>query len=223
MTRMFIAIGILTASVCTAPALAQHDHAGDIAVGLDGNQLLIGIMEDDGPEWGHVVFGSEFGELPGQPNYADEPGFDSVVGTFQEGDEFGFDVQRALRVWDGTFDPVSPSPLEVAFGPQSILTPPDDTVAPGFVFAVIDDELELHTHLDFTLQSPADNGVYLLEMTLWSNNYAASDPFWLVFNKGMDEPTHDLAIDWVWDNIVPAPGTAGLLAVAGLAAVRRRR
>ncbi|MFG0252780.1 MAG: hypothetical protein ACF8NJ_07910 [Phycisphaerales bacterium JB038] len=223
MTRLYVSTVALCALSLTTPAFAQHGHGGDIAVGLEGDQLIIGMMEDDGPEWGHVVFASEFGELPGQPNFADEPGFDSPEGLFQEGDEIGFDINRALRLWDGAFDTISPSALEVALGPLNVLTPPNDIVTPGFVFAVIDDHQHLHQHLDFTLQAPADEAVYLLELSLWSNNYLDSEPFWIVFNKGMDEPTHDAAIDWVWDNLVPAPGTAGLLALAGLTLPRRRR
>jgi hypothetical protein len=216
----------LCALAPAAGAFAQHAHEGDVAVGLAGGQIAIGIHEDDGIEWGHVVFGAEFGEDPTAPNLADEPGFESEIGIFPEGALFGFDVMTSLRIWDGDFDQMAASQLKIQLpgAPVSILTPMDDVMEPGFVFAEVDDELEFHTHLEMELLDPADDGVYLLTLSLWNDQGdTASDPFWFVLNKGMDESIHDEAIDWVWDNIVPAPGTLALLLPAGLVARRRMR
>ena len=55
---------------------------------------------------------------------------------------------------------------------------------------------------------------------------ANSDPFFLVYNNGLDEETHDLAMDWVDAHLAPEPSTWMLLATAAVgvpAFVRRKR
>jgi hypothetical protein len=60
-------------------------------------------------------------------------------------------------------------------------------------------------------------------MQFTGGGFAESDSFYIVFNQNSDEAVHDAAIDYVREFIVPAPGAAGLLAVSGLVAMRRRR
>ena len=47
--------------------------------------------------------------------------------------------------------------------------------------------------------------------------------FYAVFNLGLAEADHGAAVAWVESNLVPSPGAAAVLGLAGLMARRRRR
>jgi len=185
--------------VCIAAACrvaAAQPHGGDVLLTLD---TAIRTNDDNGPQ---RVFASEMGEV--LPDFTDEPGFDNAPGTFPVPSSIGFDVPDALRVWNGTdFSQVSPARMEVAFSTLSRLTPEAPGVVVGFSLPVGSNG-EWHRHLEFTLLPPAGSGVYLLTLRLWSTDpdIGASEPFWVVFNNGADEPTHDAAIDWVRENFL---------------------
>lgn len=161
-------MGIVVGAMFCGSAFAQH--AGDIGVGIAHDRIITGLYSDGGgfvP--GQRVFGVEFGEL--FPNFTAEPGFDSLPGTFPQGASISFNVQRALRLWqDGAFGGVIPAErISIGFGPvQPVMTPETDVVTPGFSLAVGSNG-EWHRHLEYTLGEPAEDGIYLLEMTLVGN------------------------------------------------------
>lgn len=66
-------------------------------------------------------------------------------------------------------------------------------------------------------------GIYLLEVRFGMSGFVTSAPAWIVFNYGLDEEEHGLAVEWVEENLVPAPGVPALLGLGGLVAGRRRR
>lgn len=75
----------------------------------------------------------------------------------------------------------------------------------------------------------AATGVYAFAMELrvtGSTNdtdlLTKSDPFWFVYNNGLSEDAHDVAMEFIETNYVPEPTTAGLL-MAGAAMLLRRR
>lgn len=176
---------------------AAQPHGGDVILTLDTS---IRTNDENGPQ---RVFASEMGEL--LPDFTDEPGFDNAPGTFPVGTSIGFDVLDALRIWNGAdFDQVSPARMEVAFSTLSRTTPEAPAVVAGFSLPVGSNG-EWHRHLEFTLLPPAGSGVYLIALSLWSSDptIGASEPFWIVFNNGADEPTHDAAMDWVRAHLLP--------------------
>ena len=72
------------------------------------------------------------------------------------------------------------------------------------------------------MNEQAAPGAYLVELTASMDGYNTSDSFYVVFNLGLDEEAYEESVDWVNDNIIPAPGVLALLGMGGLA-VRRRR
>jgi hypothetical protein len=218
-----VLVSFAAASLTLAPA-AIAQHAGDVGLGVVDNRITTGAYEMGTFVPGQRVFGSEFGEL--FPNFTDEPGFDSAPGTFPAGSSITFNVLGALRQWDGTsFSAIAPVRISIGFGPITpVLTPLTDVFTPGFSIAVASNG-EWHRHLEYTLQAPATDGIYLLELNLVGNTPStqASLPFWLVFNQNSIEAEHDAAIDWANANLVPTPSAGVLLAVAGVVGSRRRR
>ncbi len=221
-TRTFITTTII-AFLGSGAALAQG-HAGDILLELDSNNRLMTSMETDGGVISNVrVFGSEFGE-GGVFNFTDEPGFEAEDGTVPSGSLIGFNIRAALGLWNGSgFDTATES-LTINFSSLQVTT--GSGFVPGFGLPA-NSQGGYHRHLGFTLNgvTPDDSGIYLLEMEMWSDQsfIETSRPFWIVFNFNRDEAEHDLAIDWVNQNLVPAPGAMALLGLVCLGTRNRRR
>ncbi len=216
---------VLSALSLTLASAAHAQHAGDIGLGVVDNRITTGFYENGTFVPGQRVFGSELGEL--FLNFTDEPGFDSLPGTFVPGSTITFNVIGALRQWDGSvFSNVTPAErISIGFGPVTpVQTPLTDVVTPGFGIAVASNG-EWHRHLEYTLQAPAADGIYLLQLTLAGNTPSAQEslPFWLVFNQNRPEVEHDAAIEWANATLVPTPSAAGLMILAGTFASRRRR
>jgi hypothetical protein len=91
-------------------------------------------------------------------------------------------------------------------GAGPILTPTVDESVTGFSLAV-DGDGQFHHHLGYTLLSPAADGVYLMEMELWSSaaGIAPSRPFWMVFNQNADQEVMDDAAAWALANVQGCP------------------
>ncbi len=175
------------------------------------------------------VFLAEFGEaIPGEPNFADAPGFRALDGAFTPGDQWGFWITDAVRVWDdvaGHFDTLSTHTITLGFGPLSATSA---TTAGGVVngFDLTIPAGGFDDHLDVTLDAPAGpeaDGIYLLRLSLRATGLTPSENVWFVYNRGMDEKMHEAAEEYVRDVLVPSPGGASVLALFGAAMSRRRR
>lgn len=217
---------LATAAAAAFGSQALAHGEGDVWVYLDAGRLATGLIREDGSitEPGVRVFGAAFGDA-GIPNFSDEPGFQAPDGSFLPGSTIGFKILRALRSWNGTdFGTMPMETMTLSFGPLTAVTPDSDVLTPGFDLTV-DGAGGLHDHPDYTLNSPAGMGIYLLELEFTTDlaGVGSSMPFWIVFNQGMDETVHDEAIEWVEENLVPTPGPIGLLAAASMLALRRRR
>lgn len=220
---MRYSIAFLSAVALSAVSFGQV-HS-DIYVGLANNQFVTGAIAEDGSfiTPGVRVFGADLGEA-GIPNFSDEPGMQSPDGTFPGGTALRLNVGRAVRQWNGAnFLDMSAATFTIGFGPASIETPATDSIVQGFSL-VADADGGLHDHPDYTLNNGGD-GIYLLELFIDSPTgaHGASDRYWIVFNNNMDEETHDAAITWVNDNLVPTPGALPVLAAGVMMAARRRR
>lgn len=184
-----------------------------VAAPVRGHGIIFGIAPDNriqsgwpdpvtgDPAFPVRVFAAWFGELP---DFTNDPGFDSEVGTFSPGSVNGFNIRRALRLWNGVdFNQIPDEQIEMRFGPLGpISTPTDDTPVEGFGLSVSPGGI-WHHHIGFTLTQPARAGIYLLELELWSDQpgLLTSDPFWIVFNQNEPDSVLDEAIAWVQDHL----------------------
>ncbi len=203
-----------------APAFAVIPE-GDVFLSLQSGQLSTGLISEDGTQItpGVRVFFAEFGV--DAPNVTDEPGVQSLPGGLGSAASFRFDILKAVRKWNGvSFSTIAAETLTADLGPLSVTSPASDTFTSGFSIPL--SASGSHEHPDWTLNAPASNGVYLLEVQ-WSLNTGETSPFtWMLWSQNADEATNEAAYDWALAN-VPTPGAAGLLAIAGLVAARRRR
>lgn len=184
--------------VCVgACGLASAQHAGDVLLTVENGRIVTGLVDETGTNVRSNVrvFGAELGEFG--PNFTDEPGFDNEPGTFAVGSRIGFNVRRAVRVYDANQFGTVGGTFEIAFGPRNIQTAENDVQVSGFSLPVGING-EWHTHLEYTLLSPAAEGLYLLELELYSDQpgVGPSQPFWIVFNQSRSEPSHAVALRW---------------------------
>jgi len=204
----------IAASVALAGALgaalpaAAQVHGTDVVISNEDQRIMTREVDLLTGEPGAIrqVFPAEFGEFP---NWTNDPGFDSVAGAFSPGREIGFDILAALRVWDGEdFDEIPlEEVIEIRKGPALAVTPAVDMRVGGFVFGEANGGGVFHHHVGYTLADPAADGVYLLELALWTQGgaVAESEPFWIVFNQNESPMVFDEAFQWAEDNL---PGGA---------------
>jgi hypothetical protein len=191
----------LASLALATPALAQHDT--DILLSVLGSRLQTGSVTEDGTlSLDERVFHGAFGEVA--PGFSDEPGFDSLPGTFAPGSRIGFTFTAALRAWDGAaFRRIPEERVAAAFGILGpVTTPPGDQEVVGFAISVSPNG-EWHRHLEYTLERAdggvPEAGVYLMELTVWSTDPAVgpSRPFWIVWSNAAGPADAAAAEAWV--------------------------
>lgn len=207
-------------------ALAEHEHV-DIWLHIADGEIITGTADEDGPiEDIARVFGAELGEDPDFPFSTDHPGCTSVdTDPLDPYEILTLNIYDHIGVWNGGgFDAVDET-MTIAYGGNEVTS--GFGYVPGIDLGQADEHGHLHLHAFFTLNgynADPDLGVYLLPLTVSDADlgYVESKPFWILFNLGMDESVHDAAVDWAVANLVPAPGSAGLV-LAGLMGRRSRR
>jgi len=213
---------LLVVSAVISPVCMAEIPEGDVFLEIVNGRVALGRISEDGStiDRGVRVFYAAFGE--DLPNVAGEPGFQSQVGAFDPAGYVGFNFRRALRTWNGVeFSTLAASTLTATYGPLSATSPFVDGVVPAMQLPVEPDG-EFHEHPVWTLDAPASNGVYLIELDFYANNASASEPAWLLFGQNVDEATAQSAYDWAAAN-VPTPGASALLFMGAAVGVRRRR
>lgn len=217
--------------VCGAAASLTLAHGEDADYGLaiiDG-VTSVGLGDHDAgaiTEFGERVFAAEMG-ISGSNWYADEPGIFIAEGSLLDNTQVSFTLTSALMYWDGTgsvgFSQASHA-MTLGFGPASVSTAFDNNPVAGFSINYDADQVGgFDEHFDFTIDASADAGVYLLANTFSLSGAADSHVIYTVFNAGLEEGLHEEAIEYVEHVLVPAPGAMGLLAMAGVGAMARRR
>ena len=192
----------------SGPTIALGQHEGDIILRQSTAPVRIetGIIPTGAsqPTFPVRVFAGVFGE---QPNFTNDPGFDTGPGVFPAGSQIGFDIADALRVWNGVnFDSIPAEQIEIRFG---VIGPATTPLMPGTIpglAASVNASGEYHRHFGFTLTQPASDGVYLLNLRMWSSlgTIAPSDPFWIAFRQGNNIAEFEAAFTWATANL-PAP------------------
>ena len=211
---------VASLAFATTAALA---HEGDIAVGVRNGKLVTGLGDDTSgiARFDTRVFGAEFIFDTGSV-FTDEPGFlGPFLDGFAPGASLGFNVRSALRAWDGSSFAATALSVTLDNGGSRVTTPATDVLTPGFTL-VADASIDFDEHAFFILSGNVP-GTYLVELELTSPGLGTSLPFWIVHNYDMSEDDHDAAIDYVVQNVVPAPPAAGIVSLALLAGASRRR
>ncbi|MBN8598585.1 MAG: hypothetical protein J0L78_13015 [Planctomycetes bacterium] len=201
---------VATTAAITVGCSAQAQHLIDMAIGQSQGRIATGVFQLQGenvvPLLSQRVFISEFGTFPG---FTNNPGWDSMVGAFQPASQIGFNIRKALRKWNGTAFPpgeagIPAEQLQIKLGPaaNTRLTPLADETVTGFSLAV-NGAGEFHHHPGYTLLDPASDGLYLLELELWSTQpgLQASLPYWTVFSQNGSEDELRAAASWVRANV----------------------
>ncbi len=225
----------------TAAAAARAQHADVVPYAVGGKILAGGhndVTLEDNIEL--RVFAFDFGEDPGDPFFIGDPGFNNggfAIGVFPNdgllpaGFTLGFDVVTNLQFWDGAGAVnFAAAPVDVSLGlqrgsntvevsgiGQSGTVPTiGSTGASGRVHVHIASLLNSTDGIDPSLPNAPD-GIYMLGMTLKlpGSGLEDSDVLYFVYNNGLDEEMHDLAIDWVQNTlVVPEPSSVILLGSA---------
>ena len=243
MRKTTLGLVVCLAAMTMASGMAKADHF-DIAPYLQDGRLLTGGLDHSGNHTAPPisVYGYEFGEDPYDPFNPSDPGVNQAagVGNLPAGAALRYNILSSLLYWDGVGDPafgVPPSDtyLTLLMGSQmKTLTGTSAGQVGSLIQSVLSDG-SVHKHFTTSLYAsdgasnvpgevgyvePAD-GIYALslELTLDSGgtNYV-SDPLWIVFNHGMSEEVHDVAMS----ALVPEPAMLSLLALGGLTMLRRR-
>jgi hypothetical protein len=232
----------LLAALAGATAARAHD---DVVPYAFAGKLLAGGHDDVGGTntIEARVFGYDFGEDPFDPYLIGDPGFNNgsvAIGVFPNdgllptGFTLGFDVFTNLQYWDGLGGvSFAAAPADVALGlnrgsntvlvsgaGQSGTVPTiGSTGASGRLHVHLESQLHFTDGTD-PLAPNAPDGIYLvgLMLKLPGSGVADSDPIYFVYNNGLDEEVHDLAMDWVQTNLVPEPASWAMM-LAALAAV----
>jgi len=194
---------MLALLVCCGASIGfAQVHQGDVILRVQNQIITTGAGV--GTSFNQIrVFSTDLGVS--FPHFNDAPGFDCEPSTFPVGSRVGFRIQDSLRRWDGMdFDEIPPEQMELRFGTSLVrLTPTQPHIVEGFTLTVGANG-QWHRHLGFTLLAPASAGVYLLQMTLFSNasEIAESQPFWIVFNDSAPAADAEAAQAWVLANLL---------------------
>jgi hypothetical protein len=209
----------LSTLVCSF-AVADEEHY-DIGVWNDNGALMTGGFDHDDETLAVQnlrVFEAEFGEDPVFPFATDEPGIGGVAADagLTEGTTINLNVSAGLGVWNGSgFNYGTADSMTIDYGPTSV-----GTGIGGTLDFLVTEDFDLHPI--WSVNSGAANGAYLVELTAAMAGFETSETFYVVFNLGLEEDDYEASVDWVSENLVPAPGVLALLGMGGLA-VRRRR
>jgi len=194
--RVFLFLkGVFVVLLFCVAAQAEHAHKGDFELKIEFDSIIVEPR----------VLPAEF--LKEEFFSTDEPGFDSEPGIFPADTAVGFNILDALKRWDGNgFEPLLRATDEtVIISFLQRLRQTGSGFVAGFDLPAANDG-SWHRHFSFTLSAPGSDaphrGIYLLQLELYStsSNVKGSYPIYIVFNLD-DEPTHDLALEWVHENL----------------------
>ena len=219
-------------SLIAVPAFAQEEEGhSDIEFTYEDGKIDI-EFGDEGP-----IFESEFPTEGAFAQFTDEPGMEASAEEGNEinpGDLIDYNVLGPLVYHDGSGFTSVPDGVGIRISDN----PSGDWLVDGSLVGPLsgpglidqaDAEGEIHSHVEFALE-PADlgsdaYGAYgiLMELTTDEPGIANSDPFYIIFNFGMEEEAFEGTVG-DFAAAVPEPSGAllGLLSLGAFVAVRRK-
>lgn len=211
----------LTIACISAVSQASEVHNADFVPMIQDGKIVVGAVNPDtnAVEYPSQILSAILG-AEGFPNFTNDPGFNSELGGLNPGMTIGFNILQAPRIWDdvdGDFETLAAEQFTVRAAGQNILAPTSDMIVPGIIFgqASFDAAASFHHHMQYLLNGglpPMIDGVWMLELELWSENAGieSSDPIYLVFGQGNGEGQISDAIDWIESNLIASPCLADL-------------
>lgn len=227
-------VGAAALALVAASAAAQeHLHEGDIELSVVNGKIVTSGGHHTEYGTGYGIFEGDLDTLLGGPRWrTTDPGFDSEAGTFAPSDMLYFAPVGSLGFWDGdSWESPGSAVLIVRDSIDGTATYSGTgfTTSDGFDGFISDGGAtgSIHQHITFTLQaSPLTPGpavgAYRIALQLTSPSYTSSDPFWIVFNRGLGEEAFEESAHVM---SVPEPETYALMALGlgFVAFVARRR
>lgn len=210
-----------TIALTSAITHAGGVHNADFIPAVQDGKIVVGAVD---PDTNQVVYPFQINSAilgaEGFPNFTNDPGFNSELGALVPGMTIGFNILQAPRIWDDVsedFETIAKEQMIVRAAGQNIPAPMTDTFTPGVIFgqASLDASASFHHHMQYLLNSgqpPMIDGVWLLQLELWSENTSieSSEPIFIVFGQGEGEGQMSDAIAWVEDNLIASPCLADL-------------
>lgn len=228
--KKLIAQGLLAAAALWPLAsTAQHIHAGDVQPDIVAGQIVLPSSQTHGATGG-ALFEGDFGDLVKGPYKTSSPGFNTFA--FTAGTIVNYTALGGLSYFDGlNWSSHVPTQeyvrLEGNGGEDTRWTVSGPSGDLSGLLGQVSSNGELHEHLDFSVArigggTPAV-GAYLIQLQLTADGYGSSDPFYLVFNRGLSVTAFESGVEALTAP-VPEPGTwALMLAGLGLVGVALRR
>lgn len=200
---------------------SQHvvtaDFATDIQLSLINGKIETagGISSYQPPLDGRVFSGAM--ATQGGTFAATSPGFASLAGFLQPGEQVRFDVTRELLYWNGTqLVPPNVAMTIGQLGGSITVSGNDMGGVSGLILGSGGSNGALHAHPDFMLPLSAPAGVYGLMLTIGPAGtapFAESDPILVAFRRGATNlnPNEGIA---AMAALVPVPEPSSITLVA---------
>lgn len=209
---------ILTLAVLLLPAIAggqpnPYALESDARPRVAAGRIVTDAISDTTGQLaqGVRVFGWQFGVVPGDPYFIQEPGFNATAASgLPPGSLLGFRVSRGLYHWSGQaggrVDFSAPAPGGAAigfnFGAGTVSISGASGPQAGFGFATVSSSGGLHRHLNAYLSTAAGgtpaSGAYLATIQLTNTGGPLDgDPLMLLFGNGLPTPELQRALAYV--------------------------
>ena len=223
-------------ALLSQPAMAQHS---DVEFEYDNGQIVVYGGEPSSLDASRLFEG----ECPTSglsQNFSSDPGFASEVAEglgVNPGDDIFLNfvlspsLGGALQYHDGSgFAATTANTLVEGNAPGAT----DLTITSGgfsgdnpVFLQTADSAGDIHSHVDFTLSAGAAQGAYglLVELETSAPGISNSDPFWFVFNHGLDEITFEDVVVPAFQGgaAIPEPAFPILLGIGSIGLGLRRR
>jgi hypothetical protein len=233
MIRNFVITGALAlAGMCPILAIASGDHAGDIAVSETAGKLRVaGVHFETHGLTGFNIYEADFGDLASGLWATKDPGFQTQGSDLlKPGALISFEGVGKLSFWNGSAWNAAQAGVGVSVADtlqEAKTTWTSAGVTPGDTSYVAQVSLSgtIHDHLKMSVTPNAAAGAYMVELKLTSDDYASSDAFYIVFNRGLSSAAFETSVEALVTTPVPEPASYALMAAGlfGVLVVARRR